>query len=90
MEVKKMYGIQISKKVLVPNQGWTRISLEEGETMGVIGRVRLINTYLMTVCLEDAEKMSKLSPTNKVRVALALFDKLGLHSFTSYREELAC
>ena len=85
-----MYGIQISRSVLVPNKGWERISLEEDEAMEVIARVRLINTSLMKICMEDAEKIGKFSPTNQVRIGLALFDKLGLHSFTAYREELAC
>ena len=85
-----MNGIKISRNVRMPDQSWTRISLEEGEAMEVIGQVRMVNTSLMKVCLEDAEKMGKLSPTNRVRVALGLFNKIGLHSFTAYKQELDC
>ena len=83
-----MRTVQLSKNVLVPNQGWQRVSLEEAEAMEVIGRVRMINTSLMKVCLEDANEIGKLSAANKVRVAVALFSKLGMHSFTAYKEEL--
>jgi len=84
-----MRTVQLSKNVLVPNQGWQRVSLEESEVMEVIGRVRMINTSLMKVCLEDADEVGNLSPVNKLRIAIALFDKLGIHSFTAYQEELA-
>ena len=88
-EVKKMETVQIKKNVFVPNQGWRRISLDEGESMDVIARVRSLNTSLMKVCLSDAEQMGNLSPANKVTVAVALFERLGVASFTAYQEELA-
>ncbi|MBM3157237.1 MAG: hypothetical protein FJ004_08130 [Chloroflexi bacterium] len=84
-----MDAVPIKKNVFVPNQGWRRISLDEGESMEVIARVRSLNQSLMKVCLADAEQMGNLSPANKVRVAVALFERLGVASFTAYQEELA-
>ena len=81
--------VLMHKNVLVPKEGWMRIGLTEEETNDVMGRVRWLNVAAMEQCLKDAELLGDLSPTNKVKVAIALFDKLGLHSFTAMQEELA-
>ena len=84
-----MKAVLMHKKVLVPKEGWRRIGLTEEEANDVLGRVRWLNVAAMEQCLKDAELLGDLSPTNKVKVAIALFDKLGLHSFTAMQEELS-
>jgi len=84
-----MKAVLMHKKVLVPKEGWRRIGLTEEEASDVLGRVRWLNVAAMEQCLKDAELLKDLSRTNRVRVAIALFDKLGLHSFTAMQEELA-
>jgi hypothetical protein len=84
-----MKGVLMHKNVLVPKEGWKRIGLTEEESNDVLGRVRWLNVVAMEQCLKDAELLKDLSPTNRIRVAIALFDKLGLHSFTALQEELA-
>ena len=83
-----MKTISMSRNVFVKNEGWTRINLNDQETKDVLGRVRWLNVGAMEQCLKDAELLGKMSPTNKVRVAIALFEKVGLHNFTAFREEL--
>ena len=88
METKKK-TVRIAKDVLVPNQGWRHLSLNPEQMKEVFGRVRWFNVGTMEQCLKDVDRIAKLSPTNKVRVAIALFDKLATHSLTGYQEELA-
>ena len=83
-----MKAVLMSRNVYLNNEGWTRISLSEEEAKDILGRVRYLNIATMEQCLKDAELLGKLSPTNKVRVAIALFNKLALHSFSAYQDEL--
>jgi hypothetical protein len=84
-----MKAVLMHKNVLVPKAGWQRIGLTEEEANDVLGRVRWLNVAAMEQCFKDVELLGDLSPTSRVRVAIALFDKLGLHSFTAMQEELA-
>lgn len=84
-----MKAVLMHKNVLVPKEGWKRIGLTEEEANDVLGRVRWLNVAAMEHCLKDVELLGDLSPTNRVRLAIALFEKVGLHSFTAMQEELA-
>ena len=91
-EVNKMgtpkKGVQMSKNVNLENIGWRTIWLSEDEMAETHDRVRTQNLEIMAQCIQDVEQFGKLTPTNKARVVVALYERVAISSYSAYQEAL--